>query len=220
MYGFAPFAVLYGLNYNDKHVNFNAALHQFELLYNNTVRNDTGLLVHGYDASKRAPWADQITGASPEVWGRSLAWYTTGLVDSLSIAEETYLTTTPQFARMRGIYQKTARAEINAICNSVRRTGRHGIWQVVDQPGNDGNFVEASATAMIVYALAKGKSYGYISAGCHERNRDLGLEELLCNTYSDLVDHFVVRNVNGTLGFNGTSELASLFVQNPDYEVS
>ena len=38
---------------------------QFDLLWQRCRQNDTGLLVHGYDYSKTAVWADPVTGASP-----------------------------------------------------------------------------------------------------------------------------------------------------------
>jgi hypothetical protein len=44
----------------------------FDLLWSHDLQNDTGLLVYGDDASKKAVWANSVTGASPIVWvGRS-----------------------------------------------------------------------------------------------------------------------------------------------------
>lgn len=54
---------------------------QITLLYANT-QHPSGLLAHGYDASKTAVWANNATGASPYVWGRSLGWYLVGLVNA------------------------------------------------------------------------------------------------------------------------------------------
>ena len=36
----------------------------------------TGLLRHGWDESKKMPWADKRTGLSPEAWGRAMGWCT------------------------------------------------------------------------------------------------------------------------------------------------
>jgi unsaturated rhamnogalacturonyl hydrolase len=44
--------------------------HQFELAWKHCRDAKTGLLRHGYDYSKQRPWADPVTGASPEVWDR------------------------------------------------------------------------------------------------------------------------------------------------------
>jgi unsaturated rhamnogalacturonyl hydrolase len=35
-------------------------------------------------------------------------------------------------------------------------------WQVMDQGGRKGNYLEATASAMFVYALAKGVNRGYL----------------------------------------------------------
>jgi rhamnogalacturonyl hydrolase YesR len=48
--------------------------HQFDLVWKHCLDLKTGLLRHGYDNSKQAPWADPITGASPEVWIRVRAF--------------------------------------------------------------------------------------------------------------------------------------------------
>lgn len=66
------------------------ALKQIQLLYANT-QHPSGLLVHGYDASKTAVWANNATGASPYVWGRSLGWYLVGLVNTWEVCHRSLL---------------------------------------------------------------------------------------------------------------------------------
>lgn len=61
------------------------ALLQIRLLYSHCFQNSTGLLAHGYDASRTAVWADPVTGASPWVWGRSMGWYLLGLVNAWEV---------------------------------------------------------------------------------------------------------------------------------------
>ena len=40
-----------------------------------------------------------------------------------------------------------------------------GLWyQVVDQGGRQGNYLEATASSMFVYTLAKGINHGYLRA--------------------------------------------------------
>ena len=231
MYGFAPFAILYGKTYNDAHLNPISVLHQLELIYTHCLHQETGLLVHGYDASRHAPWADPVTGASPIVWGRSLAWYTIGLIDALEIAsgspnlDPVHISSVE---RMQTIFQRLALAEIAAIRTSAFKTGRYGVWQVFDMPGGPDNFVEASASAMVTYALAKGIRMGYLEGidggGTDLRSQKvLGAEsalDIVRATYDDLLTHFVVRNENNTLDYTSTSIIASLHVPKPDYYVS
>ena len=235
MYGFAPFAILYGRTYSDIYLSPTSTLHQLELIHTHCLHRDTGLLVHGYDASRCAPWADPVTGSSSVVWGRSLAWYTIGLVDALEIADtdpSPDLVHARSVERIRAIFQQLALAEIAAIRKSARTTARYGVWQVFDMPGQPDNFVEASASAMLTYALAKGIRLGYLDGGVvdggehhHLRHRQSVLSaaesalDVVCAMYRDLLAHFIVREGNGTLDYMGTSVIASLHVPKPDYNV-
>lgn len=192
---------------------------QLELLYNACFQPHTGLLVHGYDAAKSHPWANPQTGASPIVWSRSLGWYTVGLVDSLEIAQHYYphsLGKGSSFASLRKLFNDLASALIEAVAASANATGRHALYQVVTQPGAQGNFVESSGTALVAYALAKGALTGLLL--------DRALREKAACTardmVGDLVHNFVIENANGTLSFNGTSSVASLSGDSVDFEVS
>jgi unsaturated rhamnogalacturonyl hydrolase len=54
--------------------------------------------------------------------------------------------------------QKTARGIVNW------QDAQTGLWwQVLDQGNRQGNYLEASASAMFVYALAKGVNRGYLA---------------------------------------------------------
>ncbi|KAL4894298.1 Six-hairpin glycosidase [Aspergillus ambiguus] len=213
MYGFAPYATLWGATTGDTALNLDSAFQQLELLYRNARDAATGLVRHGYEESRNASWADAATGASPIVWGRSLAWYTVGLVDALEIsaAVSPASTETATFQRMQALFRALAEAELKIIQRSVQKTGRYGIWQVVDQPGSADNFVEASAGALITFALAKGARLGYLA--------DLQGHVLTVagKMHHDLVAHFVVRNQNQTLDYLGTSAMASLHQPQVDY---
>ncbi|KAF3043936.1 hypothetical protein E8E11_007763 [Didymella keratinophila] len=65
---------------------------QFNLLAEHCVYfqngQETGLLVHGYDDSRTAVWANNSRGQSPHVWGRSLGWYVLGLLESVALIDE------------------------------------------------------------------------------------------------------------------------------------
>jgi len=45
---------------------------QLRLVWKHTYQDSSGVLVHGFDTSRRALWAGVHTGASGIVWGRSL----------------------------------------------------------------------------------------------------------------------------------------------------
>lgn len=222
MYSYAPFSTLLPsvLPALAATAAFDQVRMQLDILYHRCYENDTGLLVHGYDAAKTHPWADPVTGASPIVWSRSLGWYAVGLVDSLEIAMRLYpqvvQSKASSFYSLRQHFNELARAQVKAVDASANATGRNALWQVVTQPGVQGNFVESSGTALVAYALAKGVRTGLLL--------DQALKESAARTVTqmvaDLVQNFVIENANGTLSFNGTSSVASLSGDQINFEVS
>ncbi|KAG9596761.1 Six-hairpin glycosidase, partial [Aureobasidium melanogenum] len=199
-----------------------AVLRQLEIL--EAICNDeTGLLVHGYDALKAHHWANPETGASPSVWGRSLAWYTLGVVEALNTLQsmpQTFNSLMDKIAytNMRMLFEFLTKAQIIALERATTINGNYGVWQVVDLPGatinNTKNFVETSASLMTAYSLLKSVRLELITS-THLRNRaikaGLGLWETIFQTQ-------VTRDANGTLSLGGTSSIATLSVQNADAE--
>ena len=220
MFSYAPFttllpSVLANLTATST---FDQVRMQLEILHQRCYQTDTGLLVHGYDAAKTHPWADPLTGASPIVWSRSLGWYTVGLVDSLEIAMNLYgrgQNKGSSFYVLRQRFNELAGAQVRVVSASANATGRDALWQVVTQPGAQGNFVESSGTALVAYALAKGVRTGLLL--------DKTLKESAASTATkmvgDLVQNFVIENADGTLSFNGTSSVASLSGSQINFEV-
>ncbi|KAI0969930.1 Six-hairpin glycosidase-like protein [Xylaria arbuscula] len=203
MYSLGPFYTQYTLSTSSNPVSTALALedmlYQFEILWLHTRHPESGLLVHGYDASITAIWASPKTGASPHVWGRSLGWYTMALVDTLEIL---YQAKAP-FKYSQPLLEKF-QLLIPAVVKAVdQQTG--GWWQVLDQPGREGNYIESSGTAMFAYSLLKGARLGYLSHKLVPTARAVGTraQKYLTNT-------FVVTETNGTLSYNGTVAVCSL----------
>ncbi|KAI1457347.1 glycoside hydrolase family 105 protein [Annulohypoxylon moriforme] len=208
MYSLAPFYVTY---YTDGtttlgggDANATAAFDdmdfQLDLLWTHTRNTTTGLLAHGYDASKTAVWADPVTGASPHVWGRSLGWYTVALVETLE--------TLPKSAcKVREKVLDKFRSLAGAVIEAVDPvTG--GWWQVLDEPGKKGNYIESSGSAMFSYALLKGARLGYLGGAnttLAAKAREVGVRG-----HGYMTQTFLVKEANGTLGYNGTVSVCSL----------
>ncbi|KAJ7482283.1 Six-hairpin glycosidase-like protein [Mycena galericulata] len=196
MYSLAPFYTYYTTQLDAHNTTaLRDMLLQLELLWEHCNTNGTDLLVHGYDESKTAVWANPITGASPHVWGRSLGWYTMALVDTLEILPRH----APEWVHIR--------TRFRAIASALRKAADAASgawWQLLDQPGRAGNYIESSGSAMFVYALLKGVRLGYLedSAGNYTA--------VASRAYGYIVDAFVVNNGNGTLGYNGTVTVCSL----------
>ncbi|KAI1259797.1 glycoside hydrolase family 105 protein [Xylariaceae sp. FL1019] len=202
MYSLAPFYTLYTLTTttaesDDARSALDDMVYQIDLLWNHTFHAPQGLLNHGYDASRTAVWANNATGSSPHVWGRSLGWYAMALVDTLEILAEAP-------CKYRDQLLKKFNALMPAIMSAVdRRSG--GWWQVMDKPGREGNYIESSGSAMFAYALLKGVRLGYLP-----QNITRHASSVAVRAQSYLTEHFVVKEANGTLSYNGTVAVCSL----------
>ncbi|KAI0130187.1 Six-hairpin glycosidase-like protein [Xylariales sp. AK1849] len=205
-YSLAPFYTLYSLtvpvaktaNSTTVFGALDDMLHQLTLLWSHTRNSTSGLLVHGYDASLTAVWADPVTGASPHVWGRSLGWIFMALVDTLETipSAKCYAKYSTQILSM---FQDLAAAVVDAV---DAETG--GWWQVLDQQGREGNYIESSGSAMFAYGLLKGVRLGYLE------DDGATTTEVAYRGWQYLTSEFVIDNGNGTLGYNGTVSVCSL----------
>lgn len=134
---------------------FDDIANQFVFMERHARDPKTGLLYHGWDESKEQRWANKTTGTSPHFWGRAMGWYGMALVDVL----ENF----PQ--------QHPRRKELVAILGRLNTAIRKyqdpktGVWfDVLDKAKEKGNYVEASASCMFVYTVAKAVRKGYLPA--------------------------------------------------------
>ncbi|KAI5203431.1 alpha/beta-hydrolase [Aureobasidium subglaciale] len=224
MYSYPTFAILSSCNSTNDPELFGAAaaLKQLEVL--EAICDDgTGLLVHGYDALKTHPWADSGTGASPSVWGRSLAWYTLGLVEAIDAlpsasSSNTRLETKLARGDMMVLLKDLIRAQLIALERGLAINGRYSVWQVVDLPGasinNTRNFVESSASLMTAYSLLRSVRLGFLE--------DTKLRTKAITAAIGLWNHIfetqITGDTNGTLNLSGTSSIASLSPRNVNAE--
>jgi unsaturated rhamnogalacturonyl hydrolase len=129
----------------------------------------TGLLYHGWDESRSQEWADPATGCSKNFWGRAMGWYAMAIVDILDYMPREH----PGRPDLIAVFQRLMKAV------SAYQDTDSGLWyQVVDQGKRPGNYLEASASSMFVYALAKGVRLGYIDKSRSETARK-GFEGLV-----------------------------------------
>ncbi|KAI0206267.1 Six-hairpin glycosidase-like protein [Astrocystis sublimbata] len=203
MYSLGPFYSQYTLTSSSSSrsaaSHLDDMLYQFDILWRHTAHAKSGLLSHGYDATRKAVWADSVTGASPYVWGRSLGWYTMALLDTLEILEKEKAPHKYR-APLLEKFQRLMPAVIKAVDH---KTG--GWWQIVDQSGREGNYIESSGTAMFSYSLLKGARLGYLPHQWATKAKKVGIR---AQRY--LTDHFVVEEADGTWSYNGTVAVCSL----------
>ena len=179
-----------------------------QLLLMDTKMRDrrTGLLKHGWDESKKMDWADKTSGRSPEVWARSMGWYAMGLVDVLERMPDN----DPQKAALAEVLRATMNAVVKyqdpdtGLWWHVMDKGTRPFAKVVrggaaarTEPAEKGNFLEASASCMFVYALAKGVRLGVLP---------MSMEQRAAHGWAGVQSHFA--KADGT--FSGTVKVAGL----------
>ena len=153
LYMGAPFYARYTSEFEEGK-NLDDVAKQFELIQKYAIDTKTGLLFHGWDESKKMEWANKKTGTSPNFWSRSLGWYAMALVDVLDYFPKEH----PKQIELVQYLNDLAIA-----LTKVQDTS--GLWyQVLNMGDKEGNYLEASGTAMFAYAFAKGVNKGYLPA--------------------------------------------------------
>lgn len=184
-----PFYAEYAATFGEDTI-FNDIARQFILMERHSRDAKTGLLYHGYDESRQQKWADKTTGKSPHFWARALGWYGMGLADAL----EWFPPYHPKKDSLVEIFNRFAKA----VTAYQDKTGLW--WDIVDLPGKDKNYLEASASCMITYALAKGMRLGFLP--------DKYLPAVQ-KGYDGIVRQFI-KAENGQVNLHGTVSVSGL----------
>ena len=165
---------------------------QFRLMDANARDAKTGLLRHGWDESRQQRWADKETGQSPEVWSRAMGWMMMALVDTLDYLPE-------GSAEHREL---VAELERNAAAVVRYQDKDSGLWwQVMDEGGKAGNYLESSGSCMFVYALGKGVRRGYLGKE-YWASAERG--------WKGIVERFVEAGAGGDVTVKGTVKVGGL----------
>jgi unsaturated rhamnogalacturonyl hydrolase len=132
---------------------FDTACNQSIMIYGKTLDPQSGLLMHAWDESRTQKWCDKTTGKSHYPWSRAMGWYVIAIEDILEYLPENHR----DRQELINILQKTCEALLKV------RDKNTGLWyQVLNQGGRDGNYLEGSGSAMYAYAFARGAHKGYL----------------------------------------------------------
>lgn len=186
-----PFYAEYAATFHEPEA-FDDIAKQFILMELHSRDAKTGLLYHGWDESRKQRWADPTTGRSPNFWGRAMGWYAMALVDTLDYFPVDH----PQRGALLAILSRLAEA--------VRKyqEPKSGLWyQVLDKGTTQGNYLEASASCMFVYALAKAVNKGYLPAS---------YLKVAHKGYQGITTRFIETDANGQVNLKGTVSVAGL----------
>jgi unsaturated rhamnogalacturonyl hydrolase len=121
-----------------------------------------------------------------------MGWYAMALVDVL----EYIPTRHPGRSRLVDILRDLAKAVVKF------RDGDTGLWyQIVDQGGRAGNYLEASASCMFAYCFAKGANNGYLDSTYFGIAREV---------FRAVTEQFVSVDARGCVDLHGTCRSAGL----------
>ncbi len=159
---------------------------QFSLIEEHTRSPKTGLLYHAWDESRKQAWANKTTGTSQIFWARAMGWYMMALVDTLPY----YPKDDPGRAKLLALLNRTAAAVVRYQDQET------GLWyQVLDRPGEKGNYFESSAACMFTYTLQKGVRLGYLPQR-YSANA--------ARAWQGILSHFSQTDANGSVSITGT----------------
>ena len=183
-----PFYALYQKHFGNS--DFSDTVGQIKNVRGKMFSEEKGLYFHGYDASRAAFWADPETGCSRNFWLRSLGWFAVALADLVEILPE-------------GQDRKELAAIFSELMASADRyadpeTGLY--WQVPDQGGREGNYLETSGSAMMSYAMLKGARLGILEKEYAAKGR---------KTFNGIVEKYLTFTESG-LDLGGICLVAGL----------
>ncbi|MDR1672373.1 MAG: glycoside hydrolase family 88 protein [Bacteroidales bacterium] len=187
----SPFMAQYGAEFNDPTWTDEAA-RQIILCYRHTLDEKTGLLYHAWDESREQKWSNPQTGQSPHFWSRAIGWYMMAIVDVLDFLPEDH----PERQQVIAILNNVAGALLNVRDDETK------LWyQITDMGGREGNYLEASGSAMFACTFAKGAKKGYLP--------DTYLAEAE-KTYHGILTHLINITADGTVNLEKTCGGAGL----------
>jgi polygalacturonase/rhamnogalacturonyl hydrolase YesR len=171
---------------------YDDAVDQLKITYERTLDPVTGLNRHAYDENRNMFWADRQTGLSQHCWGRAQGWYTMALIEVLDALPEDY-------ARRAEVVD-LLRKDLDAVIKWQDK--QSGVWyQVMDQPGREGNYLESTCSSMFAYALLKAYRKGYLGT----KYREAGIK-----AYRGIVNNFIRVNADKTISLTQCCAVAGL----------
>jgi unsaturated rhamnogalacturonyl hydrolase len=193
LYMASPFLAKYAKMFDEPKW-FDEVTFQLQLVYEKTLDEETGLLYHAWDESGEQQWCNPETGQSQHFWSRATGWYMMALVDVLGYLPENH----PDRPAIIEILNKVSEALLKV------QDEKTGLWhQVLDMGGREGNYIEASGSAMFIYAFAKGAKNGYLPEKYFEIAKN-AFDSLTENLVTDGEDGYpVLTNTCGACGLGG-----------------
>ena len=190
LYMGSPFLAQYALENNEPEL-FDDVAKQVYLIDKYAWDSESELYYHGWDESREQLWSNPETGRSPHAWGRAMGWFAMALVDMLDFFPQDH----PKRAEIEKVHKKMA----DVI---VKNQDQSGLWwQVLDRPGEEGNYLEGSVSSMFAYFLLKSVNNGLLS----DEYKKAGAKG-----YEAIVDQLIKENDDGTISLTQVCGVAGL----------
>jgi unsaturated rhamnogalacturonyl hydrolase len=187
----SPFYAEYAKLFNEPDA-FDDVAKQVLLIEKHLKDPQTGLYYHGWDEKREQQWADPKTGLSPEFWGRAMGWYIMAIVDILDYMPVNHSKRQDMIRILEDMIQA-----LEAV-----QDPSSGVWyQVLDKGGQEGNYLEASASCMIVYSIAKAVRLGYI---------DAAYNRIVQKGYAGIISEFIEVDGDGMVNLLHNCAMAGL----------
>lgn len=183
------FSTLFKKYFGNK--DYSDVVNQFKNVRKLMFDENKKLYYHGCDCSKTAFWADKETGRSKSFWLRAIGWFTISLIDNID-----YIDDENAKAELAKIFAETIEG-ISQYADA--ETGMY--YQVVDQGGREGNYLETSGSSMIAYAMMKGARLGVIDKKYAEMGR---------KTFDGICKKYLSISEDGDLNLGGICLVAGL----------
>lgn len=191
----SPFLAEYAKRYESgeqQATDYADVINQMVMASYHTYDYKSRLYLHACDVSKQMFWCNPINGQSAHCWGRALGWYAMAIVDNLELLP----TDCPDRTKA-----------INILLHIAQQLERYahketGLWyQVMDRSGDDGNYLEASASCMFTYALYKGVRIGVLPS--HYR-------KVADKAWKGILDNFIRIDNQGLVNITEVCAVAGL----------
>jgi rhamnogalacturonyl hydrolase YesR len=167
---------------------FDEVVTQMTDIVNHCMKTN-GLLLHAYDESKKASWANPTTGLSPEVWSEGLGWYAVLIADVFDYLPADH-------PGRPGLMTILGQLVAGLKANQDAQSGR---WcQVVDKCTLSDNWNESSGTGMFLYLTKKSIDQGYVDAATYS--------PVVTSAYQGLVQK-ATANSDGSVDINDCSSI-------------
>lgn len=160
---------------------FDVAVNQAVMAYDKTLDKESGLLMHAWDESRQQKWCDPETGRSRYPWSRATGWYLMALTDILEYLPDDH----PGRGDLLRRLQSTSEALLKVQDPAT------GLWfQVLNQGGREGNYIEGSGSAMFTYVFARAAHRGYL---------DKSYLEIAEKAFNNIVKELITIDSDGNL---------------------